>query len=323
MSLYIHISKIFPLNLKRKVHSLLGYAHISVGTERFLGFQTLFVLLLSLAAGFFSSPLLGIPFFLGFFASLLTLEFVTYSLLTLSADATGKFVDNILPDVLQLMASNLRAGMTIDKALFVSARPEFGPFKDELDRLGREVALGKPFETALHSLTSRIHSENLEKSVFLVVSATRAGGELAPILEETAHDLRGRRLADKKIRASIGMYFIFIFVALGVALPALFALSSIVVQVLITTFSAVTVPSSVSTPLAARGSAITSAFVVRYAVVFIGTSSILGSFMLGLIKSGKAKEGFRYIPILLFLGMLIFFSLRKLLETSLSSLFGL
>ena len=321
--MYNLIARLFPKKIKKNLGNLLRYSTIEVPPERFLGFQVLFILLLSLALSFYISPALTLPFFLVFIVLILLLETGLYVFLVLSADSKAKFIDSILPDVLQLMASNLRAGLTVDKAFFVSARPEFGMFKEELDRVGREVALGKKFEDALQELGRRIRSENLEKAVFLIVSAVRAGGELAPILEETAHDLREKEIADKKIRASIGMYFIFIFVAIGLALPFLFALSSIVVQVLISTFSAVTVPSSVSTPLNPKGSHITVEFIIMFANVFFITSSIMGSLMLGLIKTGRAKEGARYIPILLVLTFTIFYTLRWILTSSLGSLFGL
>src|SRR3989338_8958155 len=50
-----------------------------------------------------------------------------------------KRIEEVFPDFLQLMSSNLRAGMTIDRAILMSTRPEFNPFDEEILKTGRDI----------------------------------------------------------------------------------------------------------------------------------------------------------------------------------------
>ncbi|PIN86414.1 hypothetical protein COV19_05010 [Candidatus Woesearchaeota archaeon CG10_big_fil_rev_8_21_14_0_10_44_13] len=321
-SIYRLFGKFFPKNVKKSIVKLLEYSNISVEVNRLLGFQLISSVLLSAVISVYSLLFFGYNLVIVFPISFVCMQAFVYMWLLLSADKKGRFTEAILPDVLQLMSSNLRAGVTIDKALFMAARPEFGPFKRELDRVGKEIAIGKDLVGALRDMTSRIRSDKLKKTVYLIIGGIRSGGELAPLLERSAKDLRDQEIMDKKIRASIGMYTIFIFIAIGLASPFLFGLSSVVVEILTKTFSTVSMPTTTNAAFALNKIRISIDFVKTFSLVFISTSCVLGSFVLGLVSKGKAKEGAKYIIPLMILAMGIFFLVRKLLISSLSGLFG-
>ncbi|MFC1732996.1 type II secretion system F family protein [candidate division KSB1 bacterium] len=322
-SIYRIFAKIFPRNIKRSIIKLLEYSNIDVEINRFLGFQISFSMLLSAALAVYLLLFFDYNFWIVLGTSFFFIQAFVYTWLILSADNKGKFTESVLPDVMQLMSSNLRAGATIDKALLMTARPEFGQFKKELDRVGKEVTVGKGFQKALLDLSSRIKSERLEKTVSLILNGMKSGGELAPLLERTAEDLRDQQIMDKKIRASIGMYKIFIFVAIGLASPFLFGLSTVIVEVLTRTFSSISMPDTSAVPLAIAQVSITPEFIFMFAMVFIATSCTLGSLVLGLVSKGKAKEGTRYIIPLIIIAILIFIGTRKFLMYALGGVFGM
>ena len=62
---------------------------------------------------------------------------------------------------------------------------------------------------------------------------------------------------------------------------------------------------------------------MKYIVVSLITSSVLGSFVLGLINKGKEKDGIKFIPMLLILSASVFFTVRYLLTLLFGNLFGL
>src|SRR3989338_6908138 len=127
--MYRTFAMLYPSKWKKVLSELLVYSDIQIEPDRFLGFVLSFSFLLSLAIGFNFGVLFKV-----------------------------KFIENILPDALQLMASNLRAGFTTDRALLLSARPEFGPLKDEINLVGKEITAGKPIEEALFNMTKRVQS---------------------------------------------------------------------------------------------------------------------------------------------------------------------
>ncbi|HLC32028.1 MAG TPA: type II secretion system F family protein, partial [Candidatus Nanoarchaeia archaeon] len=141
-------------------------------------------------------------------------------------------MEEVFPDFIELVSSNLRAGMTIDKAILFSSRREFYPLDQEIVALGKEIITGKEITRSLSSLAERIKSEKITKTINIIITGIKAGGNVAVLLEETAKNMRERQFVEKKAASNVLMYVIFIAFAVGVGAPALFALSTVLVSVL-------------------------------------------------------------------------------------------
>ena len=251
--MYRVITAIISKKIKSNFAELLVYADIKKDPNKYLGYRLIFSLLLSI----FISVLLKILFkfpiiisLIGFIVLFILTIFILYFYVVLKADKKSEVVDGHLPDALQLMVSNLRAGLTIDRALLLSTRPEFGVLKDEINLVGKQITMGDSLTNALLNMTKRVRSKTFEKSILMIVSGLRSGGELVPLLEETADHLVQKRIVDKKIRSSVNLYVIFIFIAIGFGAPLLFGLSSYLMEILSQTISGAELPktSSVNVP---------------------------------------------------------------------------
>src|SRR3989338_5160403 len=203
--IYRNIARIIPHKTRDKITEFLRYTSIKVDHQSFIGFVTLCSLLIGLIAGFFVALFFNVPFIAVFLFFTIFTNAVVYVWLALLVDKKAQLVEESLPDALQLMTSNLRTGMTPEKALLLSARPEFGPLKEEIDFVGRKVMLGENIGTALMEMTKRVRSKRLIRSIELINSGLDAGGSLAVLLEATSNDLREQFLVDKKIKASVTM----------------------------------------------------------------------------------------------------------------------
>lgn len=324
--MYKFLATIYPKNLREKYKQLLLYADIKIEPNRFLGFILSFGIGLSLALSLILASLIRLPLVLLFIASFILFEVVVYFVIALRSDKKGKFVENVLPDALQLMASNLRAGLTTDRALLLSARPEFGPFQDEINSVGKEITTGKSIQESLLTMTKRIKSEKLEKTILLIVSGLKSGGELASLLEQTASNLRQQMFVEERIRSSVMMYVIFIFGAVALGSPMLFGLSSFLVEVLTKNLGAIQLPETTMTatlPLSFSNITISNQFITTFALVSLITSSVLGSLILGLVSKGKERYGLKFMPILIFISVSVFFVVRYLVRNMLGGLFGI
>jgi len=258
---------------------------------------------------------------LAFFASFLAYFAFAVINLSLKASAYVRTMESVFPDVLQMTASNLRAGMTLDKALLLSAKPEFAPLDKEIDRVGREVATGVPMEKALREMAKRIGSERIEKIVNLIVTGTQAGGNISSLLEETAANMREKEFLEKKAASNILMYVIFIFFAVALGAPMLFALSSVLVQVIISLTAKIPAIETMqmSLPFTLRSVPITPGFITAFAILFIIYTDVISCLIIGLVNKGEEKAGLRYLLPLLTISLSIFFFMRVLLLKFLSS----
>ncbi|MFQ6055173.1 MAG: type II secretion system F family protein, partial [Methanosarcinales archaeon] len=126
-----------------------------------------------------------------------------------------------LPDVLQLISANVRAGMTVDKAIWLSARPEFGILEEEVRKVGAKTMGGKPINLALKEMSKKIKSKILDRTVKLIIEGIESGGDLAKLLDETSSNIRTTQSLRKEIRSSVMMYSIFILFAAVLGAPML------------------------------------------------------------------------------------------------------
>ncbi|MCX6742308.1 MAG: type II secretion system F family protein [Candidatus Pacearchaeota archaeon] len=247
--------------------------------------------------------------------------FVSYILLMLEADKRAKEAENALPDALQLMATNLRAGLTTDKAFLVSARDEFGVLNTEFKKVAKEIATGKDLVDALTEMAKRIKSDIVARTTDLITFGITSGGELAPLLEESAISLRQQLLTRKQIHASVMMYTIFIFIAVGFISPLLFGLSTVLSEIMSSTLGSIgTIPPEVAAnvPLTVATVILNPTFIRFFAIALLIVSAILSSLVLGLINTGEEKDGLKFIPILLACGLATFFIVRVAIKMVLS-----
>ncbi|HII17069.1 TPA: hypothetical protein HA361_04095 [Candidatus Woesearchaeota archaeon] len=321
--MYHALSSLYPRKLKEKYLALLAYTSLSVNPYRFLGFVLFFGLGLGVAGSLFLAILFSFSVLVSIPVIFITFEVLVYTFVQLNADSKGRFVEDVLPDALQLMSSNLRAGMTFDKALLSSNRPEFGPLQKELTLIGKEVVVGKNIEQALLEMTKRIKSDKLEKNVMLIISGIRSGGELASLLSETSLNLRQQKFVEEKVKSTVMMYTMFIVAAISIGSPMLFALSSFLVQIITGILSTVDIPASGGGGFSFADIHIDLGFIQFFSVMMLVTSSFMGALTIGMIMKGKPREGLRYAPFFVILSLGIYFGVRYFLGGFFEGLFGL
>lgn len=259
---------------------------------------------------------------LGFFGTYILILLYAYFKKVLKRRARIKKLEEVFPDFLQLMSSNLRAGMTIDRAMMLSSRPEFAPLDDEILQTGKDITTGKSIEMSLLDMSKRINSEKINKTILLIISGIRAGGDLAVLLDETAVYMRERGFVEKKASSSVLMYVIFIFLAVSIFAPALFSLSTVLVEILEEILSGIPtdLPTNVSAPFTLSKLNISITFIKYFSIAFMLTIDLLSSLVLGLVNKGDEKEGLKYFPAILVISVFIFFFARILIANFLGDL---
>ncbi len=257
----------------------------------------------------------------GLVLTLLIIFLYFYFRKSLEKSARIKKLENVFPDFLQLMSSNLKAGMTVDRAMLLSSRPEFSPLDEEILNTGKDIATGKDIEQAFINMSKRIGSEKINKVILLLISGIRSGGDLAVLLEETSTSIRQREFLEKKASSNVTMYVIFIFVAVSFSAPALFSLSTVLVELMTAIFSELPVTSTANLPFTLSKINISTNFVNYFSLVFIIIIDILASLILGLINKGEEKQGLKYLPFILIISLAVFFLAKKVISSFMGGLF--
>ncbi len=234
-------------------------------------------------------------------------------------------IEEVLPDFLQLTASNINAGMTIDRALWYAVRPRFGVLAKEIETVAKETMSGVDLKLALEKFASRYDSAVLKRSVSMINEGVEAGGSIGDLLNRVSLDIQEQRAMFKEMSANVTTYVIFIVFATIGAAPFLFALSGILIQVVEslgsslggTTSSAQTVGISISF----SGVGVTHTDFKIFAIVSLIITSFFSAIMVATIKKGNVKAGIKYIPIFAMVSLILYGIAQSLGAGLLSSFF--
>tara|TARA_Y100000310_G_scaffold345853_1_gene471448 strand:+ start:30761 stop:31948 length:1188 start_codon:yes stop_codon:yes gene_type:complete len=217
-------------------------------------------------------------------------------------------IEDVLPDYLQLTASNIKAGMTIDRALWYAVRPRFGVLAKEIEMVAKETMRGEDLKTALQKFANKYESVLLKRSVNLLIEGIQAGGEIGDLLNKIAINIQENKIMRREMAANVTTYVIFISFATIAAAPVLFALSGVLIKVISNLGSTLGSASTTGFALSFSGSGIKLSDFRIFAVVSLVITSFFSSIIIATIKKGNAKLGFKYIPIFIAITITLFFA---------------
>lgn len=304
---YARLSTIFPRSVIKRYAMLLEYADMEdVDPRAYVGLSLTFPMMMGVLF-FFITQFLGLQILWSAVAGVAVAVIIAayfYLHLVLAADSRARRIEQILPDALQLVSANVRAGMTIDKALWLTARPELGTFEKELRIMAAQTLGGKPLKDALLGSGKRVKSAMFHRAMLLLVQGIQLGGELAGLLTEISKDIRQQQALRKEINAATTMYTLFIVFASVFAAPLLFAVSTFYVETTQQLWQGQIgsnlqgVGGNIGLKLFTVTTAtITPDDVRLFSLAAIIMTTFFGALTLGLIRDGYAKRGLRLAPV--------------------------
>lgn len=105
-----------------------------------------------------------------------------------------------LIELLQMLASGLRAGFGLIQALEASADQLPAPLSVEIRRTLRDISMGSSVEAAFGALNERVGSPDFDIVITAILIQRSVGGNLAEILDNVAHTMRERERIRGEIR---------------------------------------------------------------------------------------------------------------------------
>jgi len=242
---------------------------------------------------------------------------VAFSILTMIANNRAKQFEHNFPEALSLIAANLRAGMTVEKAILSAAKPEFGPLEDEMHAMGKDVVGGVPIGNALLNMGERVRSETVKQTMKLISEGMKSGGSLESLLSEIAEDLRSFDLLKEDVKANLAMYSMFIIFSACVAAPVIYGISSKFVDFSISLQRPI-IGESTQLPIGlsyVSGAITVTPFQVNvFYFSVITLVAIFASLVYGIMAEGNMKLGLKRMPIFIGIGLGIFILARFLIN---------
>ena len=287
------------------------YAGMERTAEEWLGNTLIIAVLISLIILLTPMGLYGflmIQFTLGAIAAFALIMILGYLIVYFRMEERTKQVEDSLPDAFQIIAANLRSGMTPYKSLKLTARKEFGPLQEEI-KYATSKALGtESFSETLLRMSDHIKSDMLDRALKLFTTAMRSGGHLASLLEELAADISETKALKNELVNNTKMYTMFIMFTIIIGTPLLLAISINFVE-MVSSMQEKTggVVSDFGMGFLAGEVTITPDFLTTLSLVMLFLTGVLASMLIGVINEGKPKYGLKIAPTVIGGCYLVFF----------------
>jgi len=129
-----------------------------------------------------------------------------------------KAVDEHLPDLFRSIVQAQETGMTLPQALEEASERNYGPLTAELRKMDAQISWGMTFEDALLALGRRVNTVLVQRTVPLIIEASRSGGHVEKVFDPMGKFIQTTLLLNKERRNQTKPYIAIIYVAFFVFL---------------------------------------------------------------------------------------------------------
>ena len=120
--------------------------------------------------------------------------YLPMSMLERACEARKVQVQKSLPDFLDMVATTVQAGLSVNAALGYSIDAAPGALGDEIKATLSEIRLGRSRSDAMRGAAERLQQQQFSTTVTAITQAERLGTNISKVLNELAEDVRNQRI---------------------------------------------------------------------------------------------------------------------------------
>lgn len=325
----INFERLVSRGLARFISRELDLAGVkmSVNTLLELAIIPFFVIFVAMTLGLILA--VGIEFLLagaaGLVVGILYIAFI-YLYLEYLIDARKTKLELMLPDYLQIVAANLRSGISLERAMLLAARPEFGFLTEDVKEMSRRVFGGQTLEASLQDFANKYRSYQLRHALRMVTEALRYGGAMSDLISQISRDIRSQQLIQKEVAGQLMMYSIFVAFAGLIAAPVLYGLTTQMIVITDGVWNGILqsnpggLPTTGIAFLRPSPPKITPAEYRDFSYAAILVITGFASLIMAAISTGSAVKGLRYLPVFIAVGFIIYFIVQNVIASLFTSI---
>lgn len=267
--------------------------------------------------------------FLSFAVIMLSITFLvttaSYFFLNIKIYKRTKELEDRLPDYLSLVSTNLKGGLSFEKSLWASIKPEFGILAREITIVSKKVLTGNDVIEAMNDFSMKYDSPILRRSVNLIIGEIESGGRIVDVIDRVIENLRKTRNLKEEMAAATVSYMVFIGVIVIAIAPGLFALAFQLLNIIIGFTGTISTSSTgVAGSFFGGGgvgkSSINPGDFKTFSIFALSLVAIFSSFIISIIERGDIRGGLRYTVAFLMGSVIFYFIFLKILTGLFSGL---
>ncbi len=243
-----------------------------------------------------------------------------YFVLDLRIYIRTKKMEDLLPDFLQVVSSNLKGGLSFENAILGAIKPRFSILASEMAEVAKKVMTGHDIGTALSELGIKYNSPMLRRTIDLMITELESGGQIANLIDNIVKNIKETKALKEEISSSVISYTIFIAAIVIVIAPLLFALSFHLLTIILGFVSKL---SAAGGPGIASGVGGLSLDVSNlstnpnhfkyFSLSALAIIALFSSMIVSIVEKGNVKGGLKYIPFFLIGSAIMYLIMIKLL----------
>lgn len=204
-------------------------------------------------------------------------------------------IDDNLPNLLRNVSEAGRTGMTLIRAIEVSAEQDYGPLTKEIKKMAAQLSWKVPMEKAIESFADRCDTKLTRRTSLLILEASKTGGDIQESIETVSSHVQSLQDLERRRRSEIRPYTLMIYISFFIFLVTVF----ILVTQFFMTFSQLNVTGFIITPIPIED--LTRIF--HYTTIVEG---FFGGLTAGKMSTGSVKYGLKHSVALMAISFIVF-----------------
>lgn len=127
-------------------------------------------------------------------------------------------IDKNIPRLLREIAESGKTGLTLTRAIEVSAERDYGALTKELKQLVAQLSWGSSIEEAFHAFAIRARTKLAQRTSDLIIEVARSGGDTQEVMEQVNKHIGELQSIDRERYAQMRPYAAVVYIAFGVFL---------------------------------------------------------------------------------------------------------
>ncbi|MFT4261457.1 MAG: type II secretion system F family protein [Candidatus Woesearchaeota archaeon] len=226
-----------------------------------------------------------------------------------------KEIEANMIDYLVVVSTNLKGGLSFEKSLWASIKPEFGILSEEMSTVSKKVMTGTDLNEALLSFAEKYDSALVNRNINILVSELETGGKITTVLDSIIDNLRKSRNIKNQMAANTLTFTIFIGAIVLVISPLLFALSYNLLIVLINVTQILgSATAGTDVMFTINEIDIDPDYFEWFSVAALAVISLFASMIISIIQKGDIKGGIKYLPFFIVTSTVLYLIFQVVLQ---------
>lgn len=243
---------------------------------------------------------------------------IIYFYLNIKIYNRTKELEDKLVDFLTLVSTNLKGGLSFEKSLWLSIKPEFEILAKEMGLVSKKVMTGNDLTESLQEFAEKYDSPTLKRAMNLIIGEVETGGRIVNVIDKVIINLRKTKLLKEEMAANTVTYMIFIGAIVLFIAPALFALSAQLLKIIIGFAGNIGASSQTSGLAIGGGFALDSVSVdpkqfESFSRMALASIAVASAVIISIVEKGDIKGATKYAPIFLVVALILYEFFRVVL----------